>query len=48
MINDDADTFSFLPPNTSLFQFCQSESTAFSDFSVISDSLGTDSWAEQG
>lgn len=48
MVNNDTDTPCFLPPNTSFFKLSKGETTALTNFSVVADSLGTNSRTEEG
>jgi len=48
VVNDNTDTTCLLPVDASLLQFSKGETTAFSDFTVVADSLGTNSGTEEG
>lgn len=48
VVNNNANTSGLLLADTSILQLGEGETTAFTDFPVVSDSLGTDSGAEEG
>lgn len=47
MINDDTNPSCFLLSNPSVLELCQCESTAFTDFAVVSHGLATNGGAEE-
>lgn len=47
VINHNTNTLSLFPSNTSLFEFSQSETTAFTDLSAVSNGLTTHSGTEE-
>ncbi len=48
MVDDNADRKGLLPVDPSSLELGESETTALPDLGVVADSLGTDSWAEEG
>jgi len=47
VVYDNTNAACLFAVDTSLFELCQGESTAFTEFSVVSNSLATDSGAEE-
>lgn len=48
VVNYDTNTSSLLSSNSSLLELSECESTALTDFPVVTDGLGTDGRAEEG
>lgn len=48
MVNNNANSESLLPANSSLLQLSQCETTSLTEFAVVANGLSTDSGAEEG
>lgn len=48
MVNHDSDATGLLPSNTGLLELGESEPAALTNFAVVTNSLGTNGWTEEG
>lgn len=47
VVNNDTNSASLLPSNSSLLELSEGEAATFPEFTVVADGLSTDSWAER-